>query len=83
MMAPASATVYSSRPLWYMEPVATAPRNITKATNVQECRTNCGEAPSCTHFQFKDNQCAWYAGKPELEYNNTLKRMTSVHQIKR
>lgn len=83
MMAPASATVYSSRPLWYMEPVANAPRNTTSATNVRECRTTCGEEPSCTHFQFKDNQCAWYAGTPELEYNNKLKRMTSVHQIKR
>ena len=95
MMAAASATVYSSKPLWYMEPVANAPRNTTNATNMEQCRTDCGEeiksGNKCTHFQFKKvgadstGTCAWYS-EPLLShfrYNENLGEMTSVHAIDR
>jgi hypothetical protein len=83
-VTPLSRTVYSSKPLWYMEPVASATHHTAQVANLDECRTACGEQPECTYFQFKDGQCHWYDERPELEYNRVLGRMTtSVHRMVR
>lgn len=82
-IAAATATGFVSKPLWYEEPVSSARHNTVAANSFDACRTACGNQPSCTHFQYKNNRCAWYAGRPELEYNEGLQEFDAVHAMER
>jgi hypothetical protein len=82
-IAAATATGFVSKPLWYEEPVSSARHHTVAANSFDACRTACGNQPSCTHFQYKNNRCAWYAGRPELEYNEGLQEFDAVHAMER